>query len=54
MWKTKDRSKYVKCFGADGDTYFKTLSKYDLGDDVATELMNNEVVCQCKRQRLVT
>jgi hypothetical protein len=53
MWKMKDDSKYVKCFGADRDTYYRTLSKYDLDDNVATELMNENVACLCKRLSLI-
>jgi hypothetical protein len=52
--KFEDGSEYVKCFGADRDTFYRTVGQYKLDDKVSTELMNKEVKCQCKRVRLVT
>jgi hypothetical protein len=52
--KIEDGSEYVKCFGADRDIFYKTGGKYNPVDEVTKELMNMEVLCQCKRVRLVT
>jgi hypothetical protein len=48
-----DESENLKCFGRDRDIFEKATGKYRLDDEVVTELMNNEVLCQCKTLRLV-
>ena len=53
MWKMEDGSELTKCFGADTDTYYKTVNKYYLDDGVSMELMNSEVVCPCKGFRSI-